>query len=95
LLVIGNNYPNSNKELKFAVADATKMKEILENKDTCYFDKVVLLHNKTSRDASAELEKLFKNVYQNDLIFIYFFGHGKKDFTNNLYLLLWYKNYKL
>ena len=86
-VVIGNNYPNSDKELKHAVADATKMKEILENKDICYFDKVVLLNNKTSREAAAELEKLFKNIHQNDLIFIYFSGHGKKDFTNNLYLL--------
>lgn len=86
-LVIGNNYPNSNKELKCAVADATKMKEILENTDICYFDKVVILNDKTSRDAAAEIEKLFKNAHQNDLIFIYFSGHGKKDFTNTLYLL--------
>ena len=86
-LVIGNNYPNSNKELKCARADVTKMKEILENTDICYFDKVVILNDKTSRDAAAEIEKLFKNAHQNDLIFIYFSGHGKKDFTNTLYLL--------
>jgi tetratricopeptide (TPR) repeat protein len=86
-LVIGNNYLNSGKELKFAVADAIKMKEILENKDICNFDNVALLINKTSRDALTELEKLFKNTHQNDLVFIYFSGHGTKDFANNLYLL--------
>lgn len=86
-LVIGNNYPNSDKELKFSVADAIQVKKILENKDICYFDKVVLLNNKTSRDALTELELLFRDAHQNDLVFIYFSGHGKKDFTNNLYLL--------
>lgn len=87
-LVIGNNYPNSSKELKFAVADATKMKEILLDKNICYFDDVVLLINKTSRDVSTKLEEIFKNVHQNDLIFIYFSGHGIKDNTNNLRLFL-------
>ena len=31
-LVIGNNYPNSDKQLRFAVADALAMKEVLLNK---------------------------------------------------------------
>ncbi len=86
-LVIGNNYQNSDKELKYAVADATKMKEILENKNICYFDNVVSVINKNSIEALNELEKLFKDAHQDDLIFIYFSGHGKKDFTNNLCLL--------
>jgi len=42
-LVIGNNYPNSDKELKFAVADALAMKEVLLNKDICGFDEVINL----------------------------------------------------
>jgi S-layer protein (TIGR01567 family) len=87
-LVIGNNYPNSHKELKFAVADAIKMKEVLENKNICYFDDVVLLTDKTSKEAFTELEKLFNKTHQDDLVFIYFSGHGKKDSNNNLRLLL-------
>ncbi|KKH97277.1 hypothetical protein EO95_16555 [Methanosarcina sp. 1.H.T.1A.1] len=94
-LVIGNNYPNSDKELKFAVADATKMKEILENKNICDFDDVILLIDKTSKEASIELETLFTNTHQEDLIFIYFSGHGKKDYRNNLYLIFKDTNEKL
>lgn len=86
-LVIGNNYENSEKELQFAVADALDIKGVLEHKDICGFDDVVLLPNKTSKEASIELERLLKNAGQGDLIFIYFSGHGKKDFTNGLYLL--------
>ncbi len=33
-LVIGNNYPDSDKELRFAVADALAMKNIVL--DRCY-----------------------------------------------------------
>ncbi|WP_367343375.1 tetratricopeptide repeat protein [Methanomethylovorans sp.] len=85
-VVIGNNYPNSEKELKFAVADAKKMKEILENKDICGFDEVHYLEDRTSKEASEEVEKVLKQT-NNALILIYFSGHGKKDFENELCLL--------
>lgn len=86
-LVIGNNYENSEKELQFAVADAFDIKRVLEHKDICGFDNVVYLPNKTSKEASIELERLLKKAGPGDLIFIYFSGNGKKDFTNGLYLL--------
>lgn len=84
-LVIGNNYPNSDKELKFAVADAVKIKEVLENKDICGFDEVIFLPDRTSKEALIEVEKLFKR--DENLVLLYFSGHGKKDFTNDLCLL--------
>jgi len=85
-LVIGNNYPNSDKELRFAVADALAMKEVLLNKDICGFDEVIDLVNRTSKEALVEVEKILKRVDSN-LVFIYFSGHGKKDFENDLCLL--------
>ena len=85
-LVIGNNYPHSNNELKFAVADASKMKTILENKDICGFDEVVYLQDETSNVASAAVERILKKA-DNDLVFIYYSGHGKKDFEDNLCLM--------
>ncbi len=36
-LVIGNNYSDSDKKLRFAVADALAMKEVLLSKDICEF----------------------------------------------------------
>lgn len=85
-LVIGNNYPNSDKELRFAVADAIAMKEVLLNKDICGFDEVIDLVDRTSKEALVEVEKILKKV-DSDLVFIYFSGHGKKDFENDLCLL--------
>ena len=85
-LVIGNNYPNSDKELRFAVADALAMKEVLLNKDICGFDEVIDLVDRTSKEALVEVEKILKRV-GSDLVFIYFSGHGKKDFENDLCLL--------
>ena len=85
-LVIGNNYPNSDKELRFAVADALAMKEVLLNKDICGFDEISDLVDRTSKEALVEVEKILKRV-DSDLVFIYFSGHGKKDFENDLCLL--------
>jgi formylglycine-generating enzyme required for sulfatase activity len=86
-LVIGNNYPNSNKELRFAVADALKMKEVLLNKDICGFDYVEDSIDSTFLDARIKIERVLKKANHGDLIFIYFSGHGKKDFENDLCLL--------
>ncbi len=86
-LVIGNNYPNSDKELKFAVADAIKMKEVLLNKDICGFDDVEESIDDTFLDARIKIERTLKNANHGDLIFIYFSGHGKKHLDNGLRLL--------
>ncbi|MDQ1252319.1 MAG: hypothetical protein QG646_1440 [Euryarchaeota archaeon] len=86
-LVIGNNYPNSNKELHFAVADAIKMKEVLLNKDICGFDGVEESIDDTFLDARIKIERILKNANHGDLIFIYFSGHGKKHLDNGLRLL--------
>lgn len=85
-LVIGNNYPDSDKKLRFAVADALAMKEVLLNKDICGFDEVIDMVDRTSKEALVEVEKILKRVDSN-LVFIYFSGHGKKDFENDLCLL--------
>ncbi len=86
-LVIGNNYPSSDKELKFAVADALAMKEVLLNKDICGFDEVEESIDETFLDARIKIEKLLKNANRDDLILIYFSGHGKKHLDNGLRLL--------
>lgn len=76
-LVIGNSYPNSDKKLRFAVADAKKMKEILENRNICGFDNVTYLENEPSLRASSAVEKILKKA-DDDLVLIYYAGHGKK-----------------
>jgi formylglycine-generating enzyme required for sulfatase activity len=86
-LVIGNNYPNSNKELRFAVADALSMKEVLLNKNICGFDDVEESTDGTFLDARIKIERILKNANHGDLIFIYFSGHGKKHLDNGLRLL--------
>jgi Uncharacterized conserved protein len=86
-LVIGNNYPNSDKELRFAVADALAMKEVLLSKEICGFDEVEESIDDTFLDARIKIEKILKNANHDDLVFIYFSGHGKKHLDNGLRLL--------
>lgn len=86
-LVIGNNYPDSKQELRFAVADALSMKEVLLNKDICGFDEVEESIDDTFVDARIKIEKILINANHDDLVFIYFSGHGKKHLDNGLRLL--------
>ena len=86
-LVIGNNYPDSKHELNFAVADALSMKEVLLNKDICGFDEVEESIDDTFVDARIKIEKILINANHDDLVFIYFSGHGKKHLDNGLRLL--------
>jgi len=57
-LVIGNNYPDSKQELRFAVADALAMKEVLLNKDICGFNEVEESIDDTFVDARIKIEKI-------------------------------------
>lgn len=91
-LVIGNNYPNSDKELRFAVADALAMKKVLLNKDICGFDEVEESIDDTFLDARIKIEKILKNANHDDIVFVYFSGHGKKHLDNGLRLL--FKDYR-
>lgn len=87
-IVIGNNYPEWDKErqLKFAVADAEKMKEILLNRDICGFDEVQYYPDRKSIEVSIAVDKTLRKA-DNDLVLFYFSGHGKKDHENKLCLL--------
>lgn len=91
-IVIGNNYPDSDNELKFAVADALAMKDVLLNKDICGFDEVEESIDSTLLDARIKIEKILKNANHDDIVFIYFSGHGKKHLDNGLRLL--FKDYR-
>ena len=64
------------------------MKEVLLNKDICGFDEVEESIDDTFVDARIKIERLLKNANHNDLIFIYFSGHGKKHLDNGLAFII-------
>jgi uncharacterized caspase-like protein len=85
-LVIGtNNYNDPGKNLEFAENDAREMMDVLS---LCGFDPVIALIDKTYDAVRKKIEKEFKRADYDDLILIYFAGHGELDEYNCLYLEL-------
>lgn len=89
-LVIGISYKDSEfDELKYAEEDARAIQEILLTPDICDFkeeDIASLTGRVNSNDVRMGLGKTLKNAKENDLILIYFAGHGKLDEDEQLCL---------
>ena len=75
--------------LRFAKKDAEDMRTVLLNPDIGVFDEIVPLINETKYNVKKGIEKLLlKDATSDDLVIIYFSGHGKLDFKFELNLLL-------
>ncbi|MGH7806767.1 MAG: caspase family protein, partial [Thermodesulfobacteriota bacterium] len=89
-LVIGiNEYEDTGfDQLKYAESDAKAIYDILVNQDIGEFVKedVILLTGKPKSDIEESLEKILNEAKREDLVFIYFAGHGKLDKSANLCL---------
>ena len=90
-LVIGTNGYLDPKltNLHFAVKDAEEMRVVLLNPDIGGFDEIIPLVDETKYNVKKGIEKLLLiDATFDDLILIYFSGHGKLDFKFELNLLL-------
>jgi uncharacterized caspase-like protein len=66
--------------------DAKAMQQVLENKEVCDFTEVKLLINPHHQEMAEAIELLFRERKKDDLVLLYFSGHGLKDEAGNLYL---------
>jgi uncharacterized caspase-like protein len=90
-LIIGiNQYEDPGFErLKYAESDAKAIYDVLINPDIGEFAKedVILLTGKTKPEVEESLETILNQAKKDDLVFIYFAGHGKLDKLGNLCLV--------
>lgn len=87
-LVIGNtDYTNPRlAQLKSPARDAEDFARVLRDPDICGFDDVKLLLNKPSSDAAEAIDEFFDKKKPDDLLVLYFSGHGIRDEYGSLYL---------
>lgn len=71
--------PGSNK-------DVQAIEKVLSSSDYGGFDNVIPLLNPNSREAERAIREIFQGKSENDLVFLFFSGHGVKDSENRLYL---------
>ena len=88
-ILIGNNeFPNSDllQELRCPLNDLDGLNKVLASEDLGNFHEVILLKNKPHYTIKQELHHILKKTTKNDLVLIYYSGHGKSTLKGKLHL---------
>jgi Caspase domain len=88
LLIGVSEYEPGLNPLPGAVRDVEAIREVLLHAEIGGFasQDVILLKNPERQDMEEAIESLFSGRMKDDLVLLYFSGHGIKDDTNRLYL---------
>ena len=88
LLVGVSEYEPGLNPLPAAVKDLDAMKEVLLHPDMGGFAEsdILLLKNPNRQEMEESIETLFANRHRDDLVLLFFSGHGIKDDAGRLYL---------
>ncbi len=89
-LIIGNNKYDDQKlaQLKTPAADSQALAKILDDKTIGAFDEVTPLINQTESRIRRAISTFLTNKKPDDLVLLYFSGHGVLDDRGRLYLAL-------
>ena len=85
LLIGVSEYEVGLNPLPAAVKDVVAFKRILKDSEMGDFDDVKVLTNPEPQIMQYEIETLFTGRNKDDLVLLFFSGHGIKDDNNNLY----------
>ncbi|MEH2070348.1 MAG: GUN4 domain-containing protein [Nostoc sp.] len=86
LLIGVGEYGNGLSPLPAAPKDVEAMRQVLENPEIGSFDQVTPLINPERQAMEEAIYRLFANRKKDDLLLLFFSGHGVKDDSGNLYL---------
>ncbi|MBH8573244.1 EAL domain-containing protein [Nostocaceae cyanobacterium CENA369] len=86
LLIGVSKYQSGFPPLPGAINDIKAMQRVLEHSELGNFNEVKLLENPDSKEMEEAIESLFtKQRNPDDLVLLFFSGHGIKDDNGNLY----------
>lgn len=85
LLIGVSEYEPGLNALPAAVKDVAALQRILQDSEMGNFDEVKVLTNPDPQSMQYEVETLFTGRTKDDLVLLFFSGHGIKDDSNNLY----------
>ena len=86
LLIGVSDYGEGIPSLSAPLNDVKAMKGVLENREMGGFEKVKILENPNLENTRIAVEQIFKGCGKEDLVLLYFSGHGITDDYNRLYL---------
>jgi branched-chain amino acid transport system substrate-binding protein len=79
LLIGVSEYSEGLRPISSAILDVEAMRRVLEHPDMGAFDQVTVLPNPDKGSMEKAVEDLFANRQRDDLVLLYFSGHGLKD----------------
>ncbi|MBE9070116.1 EAL domain-containing protein [Leptolyngbya cf. ectocarpi LEGE 11479] len=85
LLIGVSEYQEGLSTLPAAAQDIRAVEKVLNNSEMGGFDHIKVCHNPDLQEMQLEIETLFIGRQKDDLVLLYFSGHGIKDENNNLY----------
>lgn len=87
-LILGNTEYLDPKLSRLAAPDqdVAALAEVLRHSAIGGFDEVTTFINRDARDLNEQVEGFFANKHRDDLLVLYFSGHGIKDDSGRLYL---------
>ncbi|WP_168651687.1 caspase family protein [Dolichospermum sp. UHCC 0352] len=85
LLIGVSEYEPGLTPLPAATKDVEAMQRVLQNPDIGGFDEVKVLVNPPRQEMEEAIEMLFDDRQKDDLLLLFFSGHGIKDEEGNLY----------
>src|SRR4028118_453167 len=86
LLIGVSQYGPGFNQLPAAANDVEAMQRVLRHPDMGDFDDVQSLIDPDPQEMGTAIENLFGNGRRDDLLLLFFSGHGVKDESGNLYL---------
>lgn len=85
LLIGVGDYASGLSPLPAAPRDVAALKQVLSNPEMGNFDRVRTLIDPSSMEMSVAIETWFRECQPDDLVLLYFSGHGVKDGNRDLY----------
>ena len=85
LLIGVSEYGEGITSLSAPLNDVVAMKRVLENSNMGGFDEVETLTNPDPTAMQVAIQKIFANCRRDDLVLLFFSGHGITDDNNKLY----------
>jgi uncharacterized metal-binding protein len=88
ILIASSRFPNEPKlnPLSLPENDVNGLRKILRSEKHGYFDNAVVLKNVGRNKAIHEIHKILNDAQKDDLVLIYYSGHGKLNSQGHLYL---------
>ena len=88
ILIASSHFPEDSRlqTLRCPTNDVDGLKEVLESSQDGGFTDIIVLKNKRHNEVNFSLADVFERAGKEDLVFVYYSGHGKQDYEGQLYL---------